>query len=204
MAPMPLNVGLNYVKEKGSGCLPSLLRHSGKYRDILLRSHQLLSLTSPVPYIAFHLCMILCCFSHFLCYFPWHICRWIYLFLNFPAFPHLANRAVNELLSWCWSRKYQSQGFEHCTCMWSCIVKGQSVAKGLLVIKCSQELTFFLPIIRWSNLCATECWQMLLTKYPYNTRHPLQWCEIRNWFKGGVYEVSLQLSFWFGWKLVLC
>ena len=101
LAPMPLNVGLNYVKEKSSGCLPSLLRHGGKYKDILLRSHQLLSLTSPVPYIAFHLSMILCCFSHFLCYFPWHICRWIYLFLNFPAFPHLANRAVNELLSWC-------------------------------------------------------------------------------------------------------
>ena len=93
LAPMPLNVGLNYVKEKSSGCLPSLLRHGGKYKDILLRSHQLLSLTSPVPYIAFHLCMILCCFSHFLCYFPWHIYHWIYLFLNFPAFQHLANRA---------------------------------------------------------------------------------------------------------------
>ena len=51
LAPMPLNVGLNYVKEKSSGCLPSLLRHGGKYKDILLRSHQLLSLTSPVPYI---------------------------------------------------------------------------------------------------------------------------------------------------------
>ena len=31
---MPLNVGLNYVKEKSSGCLPSLLRHGGKYKDI--------------------------------------------------------------------------------------------------------------------------------------------------------------------------
>ena len=93
LAPMPLNVELNYVKEKSSDYLPSLLRHGGKCKDIFLRSHQLLSLTSPVPYIAFHLCRILCCFSHFLCYFPWHICRWIYLFLNFPAFPHLANRA---------------------------------------------------------------------------------------------------------------
>ena len=61
LAPIPLNVGLNvglnYVQEKSSGCLPSLLHHGGKFKDILLHSLQLLLLTTHVPYMAFHLCI---------------------------------------------------------------------------------------------------------------------------------------------------